>query len=156
MTLLEKINNDIYLATKNKDYLTLNVVRLLQGAIHLEKINKNQELTSEEIMDVISKQIKMRYRQIQKCNDSLDKFNNFKLQELIDKNLQEIAILSTYIPEQLSLEEINKIIDEAFNTVNPTSSKDMGLVMKEVSPKLKGRTDMGKVSNIIKDRLANL
>lgn len=156
MTLLEKINNDIFLATKNKDYLTLNVVRLLQGAIHLEKINKNQELTSEEIMDVISKQIKMRYRQIQKCNDSLDKFNNFNLQELIDKNLQEIAILSTYIPEQLSLEEINKIIDEAFNTVNPTSSKDMGLIMKEVSPKLKGRTDMGKVSNIIKDRLANL
>lgn len=156
MTLLEKINNDIFLATKNKDYLTLNVVRLLQGAIHLEKINKNRELTSEEIMDVISKQIKMRYRQIQKCNDSLDKFNNFNLQELIDKNLQEIAILSTYIPEQLSLEEINKIIDEAFNIVNPTSSKDMGLIMKEVSPKLKGRTDMGKVSNIIKDRLANL
>ena len=60
------------------------------------------------------------------------------------------------MPAQLSELEINKIIDDAFNTANPTSSKDMGLIMKEVSPKLKGKADMGKVNNIIKERLANL
>ena len=60
------------------------------------------------------------------------------------------------MPEQLTEEEINKIIDEAFDKVNPTSAKEMGLIMKEVSPKLKGRADMGKVNSIIKERLSNL
>ena len=60
------------------------------------------------------------------------------------------------MPEQLSQDEINKIIDEAFAKVNPTSSKDMGLIMREVSPKLKGRADMGSVNALIKERLSNL
>ena len=60
------------------------------------------------------------------------------------------------MPEQLSLDEVNKIIEEAFTVVNPTSSKDMGLIMKEVSPKLKGKADMGQVNAIIKEKLANL
>ena len=89
-------------------------------------------------------------------NDSIEEFKKANREDLIEQNEKEIAILKTYMPEQLSLEEINKIIDEAFNTVNPTSSKDMGLIMKEVSPKLKGRADMGKVNMIIKDKLANL
>ena len=60
------------------------------------------------------------------------------------------------MPEQLSLEEVNKIIDEAFEKINPTSSKDMGLIMKEVSPKLKGKADMKLVSEKIKERLSAL
>ena len=60
------------------------------------------------------------------------------------------------MPEQLSSEEVDKILDEAFAKVNPTGSKDMGLIMREVSPKLKGRADMGKVNAIIKERLSNL
>ena len=60
------------------------------------------------------------------------------------------------MPEQLSSEEVNKIIDEAFVKVNPTSQKDMGLIMKEVTPKVKGKADMGEVSRIIKEKLSNI
>ena len=59
-----------------------------------------------------------------------------------------------YMPEQLSIEEVNKIIDEAFDLIKPTSGRDMGLIMKEVTPKLKGKADMKEVSNIIKNKLA--
>lgn len=149
MTLLEKINNDMITYMKSKDSFSLDVIRMVKGAIQLEKINKKRDLTDDEVISVISKQIKMR-------NDSINEFAKANREDLIEQNKKEIALLSTYMPAQLSELEINKIIDDAFNTVNPTSSKDMGLIMKEVSPKLKGKADMGKVNNIIKDRLASL
>ena len=149
MTLLEKINNDMITYMKSKDGFSLGVIRMVKGAIQLEKINKKRDLTDDEVISVISKQIKMR-------NDSINEFAKANREDLIEQNKKEIALLSTYMPAQLSELEINKIIDDAFNTVNPTSSKDMGLIMKEVSPKLKGKADMGKVNNIIKERLANL
>ena len=149
MTLLEKINNDMITYMKSKDSFSLGVIRMVKGAIQLEKINKKRDLTDDEVISVISKQLKMR-------NDSINEFAKANREDLIEQNKKEIALLSTYMPAQLSELEINKIIDDAFNTVNPTSSKDMGLIMKEVSPKLKGKADMGKVNNIIKDRLASL
>lgn len=149
MTLLEKINNDMITYMKSKDSFSLGVIRMVKGAIQLEKINKKRDLTDDEVISVISKQIKMR-------NDSINEFAKANREDLIEQNKKEIALLSTYMPAQLSELEINKIIDDAFNTVNPTSNKDMGLIMKEVSPKLKGKADMGKVNNIIKERLANL
>ena len=149
MTLLEKINNDMITYMKSKDSFSLGVIRMVKGAIQLEKINKKRDLTDDEVISVISKQIKIR-------NDSINEFAKANREDLIEQNKKEIALLSTYMPAQLSELEINKIIDDAFNTVNPTSSKDMGLIMKEVSPKLKGKADMGKVNNIIKDRLESL
>ena len=89
-------------------------------------------------------------------NDSIKEFEKANRTDLVEQNQKEIAILNTYMPEQLSDEEVNKIIDEAFAKLNPTSSKDMGIIMKEISPKVKGKADMGKVNSIIKDKLANL
>ena len=149
MTLFEKINNDMISYMKSKDSFSLGVIRMVKGAIQLEKINKKRDLTDDEVVAVISKQIKMR-------NDSIEEFTKANRQDLIDQYQKEIDLLKTYMPEQLSDEEISKIIEEAFNIVNPTSSKDMGLIMIEVSPKLKGRADMGKVNAIIKDKLASL
>lgn len=149
MTLFEKINNDMISYMKSKDSFSLGVIRMVKGAIQLEKINKKRDLTDDEVIAVISKQIKMR-------NDSIEEFTKANRQDLIDQYQKEIDLLKTYMPEQLSDEEISKIIEEAFNIVNPTSSKDMGLIMREVSPKLKGRADMGKVNAIIKDKLASL
>ena len=149
MTLFEKINNDMISYMTSKDSFSLGVIRMVKGAIQLEKINKKRDLTDDEVIAVISKQIKMR-------NDSIEEFTKANRQDLIDQYQKEIDLLKTYMPEQLSDEEISKIIEEAFNIVNPTSSKDMGLIMREVSPKLKGRADMGKVNAIIKDKLASL
>ena len=148
MTLLEKINQDMVSYMKSKDTFALGVVRMVKGAIQLEKINKKNELTDDDVIAVIAKQIKMR-------NDSIAEFEKAGRDDLITQNKQEIELLSKYMPEQLSLDEINKVIDEAFATVKPTSSKDMGLIMREVSPKLKGRADMAEVNKIIKEKLQN-
>lgn len=148
MTLLDTINNDMKNYMKEKDSFSLGVVRMVKGAIQLESINKKKELTDEEIISVISKQIKMR-------KDSIVEFEKGNRQDLVEQNKKEIEILNKYMPEQLSMEAINKIIDEAFLLIKPTSSKEQGLIMKEITPKLKGRADMSLVSGIIKDRLNN-
>lgn len=149
MTLLEQLSKDMVQAMKNKDSFTLGVIRMAKGAIQLEGINKKKNLTEEDVVSVISKQIKMR-------NDSITEFTKANRMDLVEQNKKEIEILSKYMPEQLSLDEVNKIIEEAFAKVNPTSSKDMGLIMKEVSPKLKGKADMGQVNAIIKERLSKV
>ena len=149
MALLEQLNKDMVVSMKNKDSFTLGVIRMTKGAIQLEAINKKKDLTDEDIVMVISKQIKMR-------NDSIQEFTKAGRLDLVEQNQKEIEILNKYMPEQLSLDEVNKIIGDAFTKVNPTSSKDMGLIMKEVSPKLKGKADMGQVNTIIKEKLNSL
>ena len=149
MTLLEQLNKDMVEAMKNKDSFTLGVIRMAKGAVQLEGINKKKELTDEDVVSVISKQIKMR-------NDSIAEFAKANRTDLVEQNKKEIEILSKYMPEQLSLDEVNKILDDAFALINPTSSKDMGLIMKEVTPKLKGKADMGQVTANIKERIAKI
>ena len=149
MTLLEQLSKDMVEAMKSKDSFTLGVIRMAKGAIQLEAINKKKELTDEDVVSVIAKQIKMR-------NDSVNEFTKAGRTDLAEQNKKEIEILNKYMPEQLSSDEVHKIIDEAFAKINPTSSKDMGLIMKEVSPKLKGKADMSMVNAIIKEKLANL
>ena len=144
--LLERINEDLKDAMRGKDALSLSVIRMLKGAIQLETIKKGS-LSDDDIIAIVSKQIKMR-------KDSICEFKKANREDLVKQNESEIDILNKYLPEQLSLEEVNKIIDEAFSKVNPSSSKDMGLIMREVTPKVKGRFDMQQVSSIIKDKLS--
>lgn len=146
--MLEKIHNDIVNAMKAKDTLRLSTLRLLKGAIDLEKINKRLEtLSDEDIYVIIGKQIKTR-------KESIVEFEKGNRKDLIDKTNEEIKILSSYMPEMLSEEEIINIIDETISLINATSIKDMGSVMREVSPKLKGKADMSLVSSIIKNKLS--
>ena len=149
MTLNEQINKDMIEYMKSKDSFSLSVVRMLKGAIQLEKINLKRDLNDDEVISVISKQVKMR-------NDSVAEFEKAKRQDLVDQYKKEIDLLNKYLPEQLTEDEIIKIIEEAFAKINPTSPKDMGLIMREVSPKVNGRADKGKVSQIIKEKLTNL
>ncbi len=145
--MLDRITKDIVDAMKNKDTLKLSTLRLLKGAIDLEKINKKLDtISDEDIVVIISKQIKTR-------KESIIEFEKGNRTDLIDKTKKEIEILSSYMPELLSEEEVTKIIDEAIVKVNASTIKDMGLVMKEVSAKLKGRADMSLVSSIIKNKL---
>lgn len=149
MTLVERLNDDMKTAMKAQDKETLNVIRMVKSAVQLAKIELKHDLTDEEVVDVVSKQIKMR-------KDSIVEFSKANRDDLVAQYQQEINILNKYMPEQLSLEEVEKIIDEAFVIVNPTSQKQMGLIMKEVNPKVRGKFDMGEVSKIIKDKLSNL
>lgn len=142
----ERILNDLKEAMKAQDKETLSVIRGIKGAMQLEEINKKHELNDEEMIDVIAKQIKTR-------KESIVEFEKGNRNDLIEQTNKEIEILSKYMPEQLSIEEVENIIDEAFNVINPTGQSDMGKIMKEVTPKLKGKADMKQVSEIIKQKL---
>ena len=142
----ERILNDLKEAMKTQDKEKLSVIRMLKGSMQMEELNKKHELTDEEVINVVTKEIKSR-------RDSIKEFEKGNRNDLIEKTAAEIDILKAYLPEQLSEEEVLQIINEAFDIVKPESPRDMGKIMKEVSPKLKGRYDMGKVSSIIKEKL---
>ena len=143
----DKILKDIIESMKNKDKDKLSTLRLLKGAMQLEEINKKRELNDEEMISLIAKQIKTR-------RESIEEFKKANRDDLISKTQKEIDILSEYMPEQLSEEEVIKEIDAAFNEVNPTSMKDMKSLMAILNPKLKGKADMGFVCRIIKEKLS--
>ena len=146
MTLSERINNDLKEAMKSKDSFRLSVIRMVKGAMQLAKPNPREELTDDDVIQVISKQIKMR-------NDSIKEFEAAGRSDLVEQNKKEIEILNTYMPKQLSEEELTEIIDKVFEEVKPTSQKDMGLIMKNISPLVKGKADMSLVNKLVKERL---
>lgn len=141
-----QILEDLKTAMKNQDKERLSVIRMVKGAIQMTELNKKHELTDDEVIDVITKEIKSR-------KDSINEFQKGGRKDLVTKTQAEIDILSEYLPEQLTIEELNKIIDEVFAKVNPTSSKEMGKVMKELTPKIKGKADMGLVSKMVKEKI---
>lgn len=145
----QNLLNDLVAAMKNQDKETLSVLRMVKGAIQLEEINKKSELSDEDFIGVVSKQIKTR-------KESIAEFEKAGRTDLVEQTQKEIEILNKYMPEQLSEEEVLKVIDEAFNTVNPQTQSDMGKLMGFVTPKLKGKADMSFVSKTIKEKLANL
>lgn len=147
--MFDRIQKDYIEAFKAKNTLKKDVLGLLKGAILNAKIDKKEDLTDEEITNLVEKQVKLR-------KDSIEEYKKAGKMDTVDTLNEEVNILMEYMPEQLSVEEVNKIIDDVFNKVNPTSQKEMGLIMKEVNPLLKGKADMKEVSNIIKDRLSNL
>ena len=149
MSLVTKINDDMKLAMKSQDKEKLSVIRMLKSAIQLVAIEKKHDLSDEEVIDVLSKQIKMR-------KDSIEEFLKANRADLVNQYSSEIDVIMSYMPEQLDINDVTKIIDDAFNMVNPTSAKQMGLIMKEVTPKVKGKFDMGEVSKIIKEKLSSL
>ena len=145
----DKIKSDIVSAMKEKDTLKLQTLRGVKGEIDLAHIDKKVEINDELVTDVLSHQIKTR-------KESIVEFEKGNIEDLINKTNDEINLLLSYLPEQLSEEELVKLIDEVIAKVNPTSQKDMGLVMKEINPLVKGKADMKVVSTMIKDKLANL
>lgn len=146
MTLSDRINNDLKEAMKSKDSFRLSVIRMVKGAMQLAKPNPREELTDDDVITVISKQIKMR-------NDSIKEFEAAGRSDLVEQNKREIEVLNTYMPKQLSEEELIEIIDKVFEEVKPTSQKDMGLIMKNISPLVKGKADMSLVNKLVKERL---
>ena len=141
-----QILEDLKTAMKNQDKETLSVIRMVKGAIQMEELNTKKELSDDEVISIIAKQIKTR-------KESIIEFEKGNRQDLIDQTQSEIKILEKYLPEQLTEEEVQNIINAAFEEVKPESMKDMGKLMGYLNPKLKGRTDMGNVSKIIREKL---
>lgn len=148
MDLKQRLKEDLIKAMKEKNKDELNTLRSVKGAVQLEVINNKKEENDELILSVINKQIKMR-------NDSIMEFKKANRTDLVESYNKEIEILQKYMPEQLTSEEVTKIIEEAIKNNNATSNKEFGLIMKEITPKIKNRYDLSKASIIIKEKLNN-
>lgn len=147
MDLVNELKNDMITAMKEKDKDRLTVIRMVKAALDKERIDKKVEVNDDLLIDVVNKQIKMR-------NDSIEEFKKASRNDLVEAVEKELEVLKKYLPPQLELEEVEKIIDETISEVGATSMKDMGNVMKIVNPKVKGKFDMKQVSDIIKSRLS--
>lgn len=141
----EQIANDLKNAMKSGDKFQLSVLRMLKSALQLEAISKKHELTDDEVMSVIKKQVKTR-------KDSIIEFQKYNKTAEVEKLEEEIKILDTYLPAEMTEDEIKKVIDEVFKELNPTSMKDMGGVMKKLNEKITN-ADMSLVSKLVRERL---
>ena len=147
MSLKETLLQDLKVAMKEKDTIRKNTIQLVRaGVLQIEKDN-HVELDDEGVLDVVAKELKKR-------RDSLPKFEKSGRTDLIDNLNKEIEVLLGYLPEQLTEDEIKKIVEETIAETGASSMKDMGKVMGAVSPKVKGRADNRVVSGYVKELLS--
>ncbi len=149
MSLKEKLTADMKEAMKAKEEgkQRLSVIRLVRGAVRQQEIDGKKELSDEDVLGVISKEVKQR-------RDSIEDFKKGGRDDLVAEAEAEIAILMGYLPQQLSEDEVRSLVQEAIAVSGATSPKDMGKVMKELMPKVKGRADGKLVNGIVKELLA--
>lgn len=155
MSLKEKLQQDLNQAVKNKNGEILSVLRLLLSAILNKekekryKLKKEEDtpLTDEEILEVVSSEVKKR-------REAIELYGKGGRPELAEKEAKEMQILNQYLPEQLSEQEIKKIVKDAVEKVGAKEQKDMGKVMAVLMPQIKGRADGSLVSKIVKELLA--
>ena len=148
MSLKEKITADVQNAMRSKDSEKLNAIRLLQSSIKQKEVDDRIEIDDKSILNIIEKMLKQR-------GDSIEAFKKANRNDLVLKEEFEVKILQTYMPEPLSLEEVEKEIDEAIKASDAKSMKDMGSVMNLVKTKLSGRANMAEVSQKIKEKLSS-
>lgn len=154
--LKQTIQNDTTEAMKSGDSFVVGTLRMLLAAATTkekekkfkEKLEGDAVLTDDEIISVISSEIKKR-------KDAIALYEKGNRLELAEKEQKEIEILKKYLPEQLSEEELRKIILESIVNVGAKEIKDIGKIMKDLMPKVKGKADSGEVSKIIKELLLN-
>lgn len=148
--LYDTIMTDMKEAMKSHDKETLSTLRFLKSAIDLFKINNKMDRTEspsdDTVIEVVSKQVKTH-------KESIEEFKKAGRDDLVENLLKEVQILSKYLPEQLSEDEVRSKIDEVISSVEATSIKDMGKVMKELTPLFKGKADMKLVNTIVKEKL---
>ena len=141
-----QIDNDLKLALKSGDKFTLSVLRMLKSEI----INESRKgslhtLTDDEVLKVIKKGVKTR-------KDSIEEYKKYGKLDTVNELAKEVDILNKYLPQEMSEEEIIKIVNEVFEELKPSSMKDMGNLMKVLSSKITN-ADMSLVSKIVKDKL---
>lgn len=148
MALTDDVIKDMTAAMKSQDKATLSTLRMLKSNLQMEKIAKMHELSDDEAIAVVKRQIKQ-------IKESILEYEKYNKTEEVAKLKQEIECLSKYLPEEISEEEINKVLDQIFAELNPTSMKDMGRTIKEAAARLGAGADMSLVSSLIKSRLSN-
>ena len=146
MSLKEQLTNDMKEAMKSHDKDRLAVIRMVRGAIRQQEIDGQKELGDEDVIAVMSKEIKMR-------KDSIEEFKKGGREDLIAKTQAEIDVLMPYMPAQLSEDEVRELVKAAVAETGATTPKDMGKVMGVLMPKVKGRADGKLVNTIVRSLL---
>jgi len=146
MSLMEKLTADMKEAMKQGEKERLSVIRLVRGAVRQAEIDGKKILSDDEVIGIITKEVKMR-------RDSIEEFERGKRADLVKKAEEEIALLMPYLPSQLSIDEVKKIVEEAVAEVGATTAKDMGKVMGALMPRVKGRADGKLVNEIVRSIL---
>ncbi|PYZ94245.1 hypothetical protein CR194_01520 [Salipaludibacillus keqinensis] len=147
MNILDQLNQDMKDAMRSRDKQRLSVIRSVKSSLQNESINKGQELTDDEILTVLNREMKQR-------KESLHEFEQADRQDLVIKTNAEIQVLSEYMPSQLSDEELRQIVHETIEQVGAQSKSDMGKVMGAIMPKVKGRADGSEVKQLVHQSLS--
>jgi len=154
MNLKEKIISEFKETFRAGDKIKISVLKLLQSEIHnaeiakRTKLGKESPLEEDEIIDVVSREIKKR-------KDAIELYEKGGRLELAEKEKKEAKVLSTYLPEQISEQEIRELVRKAIEQTSAASVKEMGKVMAVLMLQIKGRADNSLVSNIVKEMLAS-
>jgi uncharacterized protein len=146
MTLKEKVTEDMKAAMRAKDSARLSTVRLLLAAMKQKEVDERVVLEDADVLSIIEKMIKQR-------RESIAQFEKAGRTELAEAEKAEIAVLSGYLPQQLSDEEVAQAVAAAIAEAGAAGVKDMGKVMGLLKSRLAGRTDMGKLSGLVKTKL---
>jgi len=148
MEILPKIMNEIKDAMRSKDSVKLGTLRFLQAAIKNREIEmRPTPITDDEVMAVIKKLVKQR-------KESIEQYKAGNRQDLVDQEAAELKILETYLPSQMTKEQVEKLVDEVMTALSAKSIKDMGPVMKEVLAKSGGAADNKLVSELVRAKLS--
>ncbi|WP_227395107.1 GatB/YqeY domain-containing protein [Jeotgalibacillus aurantiacus] len=148
MSLVNQLNQDMKTAMKNREKDRLSVIRMVKSALQNEGYRLNrQELTEEEELTVLSRELKQR-------RDSYQEFQAAGRDDLTAKLQQEIALLETYMPKQLTEEELESVVIETIKETNASSKADMGKVMSAIMPKVKGKADGALVNKKVLQHLS--
>lgn len=148
MSLKEKLTEDMKQAMRDKESgkLRLSVIRMVRANIKNVEIDRKQELSNDEVLDVLAKEVKLR-------RDAVEEFNKGNRPDLVESLEQEVAILMNYLPEQLSEAEVRTLVESAVAETQAVSPKEMGKVMAVLMPKVKGRADGKLVNTIVREML---
>ena len=147
MSLKERLTDDMKTAMRAKDSERLGTIRLLQSAMKQKEVDERIELDDTAIVAIVDKMIKQR-------KDSIAAFEQAARQDLVDKEKAELAVLSAYLPERLSAQELTDAVQTIVKELGASGPGDMGKVMGAVKTRLAGKADMGAVSAAVKAALA--
>ena len=145
--LKKSITDDMKSAMKAKDKQGLKAVRMILGAIKQKEVDDRIELDNAQVLTVIQKMVKQR-------KDSISQFSDAGRTDLVEVEEAELVVINSYMPEQLSDEEVAAAVDKAITDSGSNSMKDMGKLMGMLKSQLDGQADMGLVSRLIKDKLS--
>jgi hypothetical protein len=147
LALKDQLQADLKTAMKEKDKVRKSTVTMIRAAILQVEKDQQVELTDEQILEIIAKQLKQR-------RDGLAEFEKAKRDDLIQQAHEEIEIITSYLPKQLTIDEIKAIVNETIQETGAVDAKDMGKIMSALMPKTKGRADGKLVNQVVRELLA--